>query len=142
MPPSLPHGDPCAVIQALDHVVIISEQPERARELYGERLGLRLALDKPFEERGLRLLFFRVGGATLEIGARLRSGDEASEPPAEADLLWGIAYGVSDIGAAWARMSRVGVEVSSLRDGQKPGTRVCTAKSHSHGVATLLIGPE
>jgi hypothetical protein len=31
------------------------------------------------------------------------------------------------------------VEISNIRDGRKPGTRVCTAKSHTLGVPTLLI---
>ena len=45
--------------------------------LYGEQLGLRLALDKEFPERGMRLLFFRIAGVTVElerapVGARTR----------------------------------------------------------------------
>ncbi|MBW2273388.1 MAG: VOC family protein [Deltaproteobacteria bacterium] len=142
MPPSLVQGDPAGAVNALDHVVIISEQPERARELYGEKLGIRLALDKRFEERGMRLLFFRLGGATLELGARLAQEDAAAQPPAEADLLWGIAYDVPDADAAHGRAGAAGVEVSGVRSGRKPGTRVCTVKSHTHGVATLLIGPD
>ena len=31
----------------------------------------RLALDRTFPERGLRLLFFRPGGVTLEVAAAL-----------------------------------------------------------------------
>jgi hypothetical protein len=36
-------------------------------------------------------------------------------------------------------MKESGVEISDIRDGRKPGTRVCTAKSHTLGVPTLLI---
>jgi catechol 2,3-dioxygenase-like lactoylglutathione lyase family enzyme len=142
MPPSLPQGDPSSVVTALDHVVILTEQPERASELYGEKLGIRLALDKRFEARGVHLLFFRLGGATLEIGARLGEQDAVAEPPAASDQLWGIAYAVPDAEAAHARLLAAEVEASDVRGGHKPGTRVCTVKSHTHGVPTLLIGPE
>ena len=65
-----------------------------------------------------------------------------AEPPAASDQLWGIAYAVPDAEAAHARLLATGVEASEVRGGHKPGTRVCTVKSQSHGVPTLLIGPE
>jgi hypothetical protein len=33
------------------------------------------------------------------------------------------------------------VKVSEVREGMKPGTKVCTVQSHNLGVPTLLIGP-
>jgi len=35
-----------------------------------------------------------------------------------------------------------GFEVSEVRVGNKPGTLVCTVRSGTHGVPTLLIGPD
>ena len=115
----------------------MTEDPEAAIDLYGSKLGLRLALDRSFEKRGVRLLFFRVGGVTVEVGARLASA--ASDKP---DRFWGIAYQVADVDAAHARLKSEGFELADLRAGNKPGTRVCTVKSRTHGVPTLVIGPD
>jgi hypothetical protein len=57
------------------------------------------------------------------------------------DRLWGLAFRVDDIEAASARIAEAGLEVSEIRDGHKPGTRVCTVKNEPAGVATLLIEP-
>jgi catechol 2,3-dioxygenase-like lactoylglutathione lyase family enzyme len=62
--------DETAAVSALDHAVVRTPDPDAAEALYGERLGLRLALDRAFPEWGMRLLFFRVGGVTLEIAAQ------------------------------------------------------------------------
>ena len=59
--------DPRARVRSLDHVVVMSADPEATRRFYGDGLGLRLALDKTFDKRGVRLIFFRVGGTTIEI---------------------------------------------------------------------------
>ena len=136
LPPSLPIGDESGAIDALDHVVVITQDADRARSLYGDRLGIRLSLDKSFEERRSRILFFRLGGATIEVGASL-------DPPAEPapDQLWGLAYQVGNIDLARDRITEAGFDVTDVRSGFKPDTRVCTVKSGTHGVATLLIEP-
>ena len=69
-PPAAPVGD--AGVEALDHVVVMSPDLESSRHLYADILGLRLALDRTFEERGPPLPFCRVGGVTGEVGASLR----------------------------------------------------------------------
>ena len=133
-------------VSAVDHVVILSADVESTKGIYGDLLGLRLALDREFAERGVRLLFFRVGGVSVEVGGRLGSTPEPALPVAdevgENDKFWGVAYRVADIDATRERLRRAGVDVSTVRNGNKKGTRVCTVKSHVHGVATLLIGPE
>lgn len=139
--PALPIADEAATANRVDHVVIMTKAPERAIDLYGEKLGIRLALDRTFEKRGVRLLFFRLGGATIEIGASLRDGSELGEADAEADRLWGIAYQVPDIDKARARLVEAGLSVTDVRDGHKPGTRVCTVNGEPLGVPTLIIQP-
>ena len=136
-----PLAEPVASVQALDHVVIRTGDAEAAIGLLGEGgFGLRLALDKAAPEWGGRMLFFRVGGATVEVIAKL----PPKSPPADAPLhrFWGIAYNVPDLNAAHLRLVEAGVEISEVRKGRKKGTRVATVKSHVHGVPTLLIGPE
>jgi catechol 2,3-dioxygenase-like lactoylglutathione lyase family enzyme len=126
-----------ASVHALDHVVVASDDLEAARRLYGDALGLRLALDRRFEARGLRILFFRVGGVTVEVAGPL-------EPPAAAapaDRFGGLAFRVADVSAARARLATKGFDVSPVRAGAKPGTRVCSVRTGTAGVPTLLIGP-
>src|SRR5574341_908872 len=64
LPEVPPAGAPEAAVHGIDHVVIQPADPEATRTLYGERLGLRLALDKSFPQWGARLMFFRVGRIT------------------------------------------------------------------------------
>lgn len=129
-------GDPSAAVAALDHVVIFSGDLEASRRLYGDQLGLRLALDRTFEARGQRILFFRVGGTTVEVVGALDPPDEPGP-----DRAWGLAWKVADVDAARARLEQAGFDVSGVRPGAKPGTAVCSVRGEPLGVATLLIGP-
>jgi catechol 2,3-dioxygenase-like lactoylglutathione lyase family enzyme len=129
--------DPRSVIQALDHVVVFSGDVEATRDFYADHLGIRLALDRTFEKRGVRLLFFRIGGVTIEIGGRL-----GLEPQPDAvDRFGGLAWQVPDIEAIQSRLRSDRFDVSEIRDGNKPGTRVCTVRDPVHDVPTLLIEP-
>jgi catechol 2,3-dioxygenase-like lactoylglutathione lyase family enzyme len=122
--------DPTA-ITAMDHVVISTADPERAAALYGARLGLDMALDRSHPEWG-RLMFFRCGDLIVEIVQR---------PGADADRdrLWGMSWRVADIDATRARLVAAGVEVSEVRAGRKPGTRVLTVRASTCGIPTLLV---
>jgi catechol 2,3-dioxygenase-like lactoylglutathione lyase family enzyme len=137
LPPAAPVGAPEAGVSGVDHVVVRSEAPEAAIAFYGGQLGLRLALDRTFEAWGARLLFFRVGGVTIEIAAPAKP----VERPAPDDSFWGISWRVPDVDAARARLADGGFDVSEVRVGRRPGTRVCTVRGPTHGVATLLIAP-
>jgi catechol 2,3-dioxygenase-like lactoylglutathione lyase family enzyme len=137
LPLVAPEGAADAAISGIDHVVVRTEAPDAAIRFYGEQLGLRLALDKRFEQWGARLLFFRVGGVTVEIAAPL---PPVATPAAE-DSFWGISWRTPDIAATRARLAASGFDVSELRPGRRPGTEVCTVRTPTHGVATLLIGP-
>jgi catechol 2,3-dioxygenase-like lactoylglutathione lyase family enzyme len=118
-----------AAVYALDHVVVRTAQPEAAVALYGQGLGVRLALDRVFKLT--RMLFFRIGGVTLEVVE-----DAAS---VESDQLWGVAYRVRDIDAAHLQLTEAGFAPSPVRDGNKPGTRVCSLREGTCGVPTLIL---
>jgi catechol 2,3-dioxygenase-like lactoylglutathione lyase family enzyme len=138
--PALPAAGPPGAALALDHVVVTSSALESARRLYGDLLGLRLALDRSFPERGIRILFFRPGGPTLEVAGPLAGAEgDARDAP---DRFGGLAWRVAELGAARERLLREGFPVSQERRGAKRGTRVCTVRSGTCGVPTLLIAPE
>jgi catechol 2,3-dioxygenase-like lactoylglutathione lyase family enzyme len=137
LPPAAPIASKETTVSGIDHVVVTTQDPDASRTLYADKLGIRLALDRAFEARGLRLLFFRIGGITLEFAARLETAQETAAP----DRLWGIAYQVPEASATRERLAEAGFEVTEARPGHKDGTTVCTVRRETHGVATLLIGP-
>ena len=130
-----PLGEPAAAVAALDHAVVRTRDPEAARAFFGEALGLRLALDREFPAWGARLLFFRVGGVTVEVAAPRG----AAPAPDEGDRLWGLSWRVGDAEAARARLADAGFDVSPVRPGRRPGTRVVSVRDGTLGVPTLLI---
>jgi catechol 2,3-dioxygenase-like lactoylglutathione lyase family enzyme len=124
-----------ASISSMDHVVISTADPERATALYGARLGLDMALDRSHPEWG-RLMFFRCGDLVVEIAHR--PGKMAEDAP---DQLRGLCWRVADIEATHARLKADGIDVSDVRTGRKPGTRVMTVRNGTSGVPTLLVQP-
>jgi catechol 2,3-dioxygenase-like lactoylglutathione lyase family enzyme len=116
----------------LDHVVIRTSNPEHAAALYGARLGLDMRLDR--DVGGRRLTFFRCGDTIVEIAqdAAVRDGE---------DQLWGLSWRVADADAARARLAGAGLDVSEVRAGMKPGTRVFTVRDGTCGTPTLMIEP-
>jgi catechol 2,3-dioxygenase-like lactoylglutathione lyase family enzyme len=137
LPEVPPPGPTQAAVHGIDHVVVRTADPDAARAFYGERLGLRLALDKSFPQWGARLMFFRVGRITLEVAAR----HDAEPDPAAPDEAWGISWRVGDADAARARLVAAGFDVSEVRSGRRPGTRVLTVHGDPCGVATLILEP-
>ena len=127
-----------APVAAIDHMVIQTPDPERAIAFWRDRVGLRLALDRVFEQRGLRLVFFRSGGITLEYAAAHPPVADRTGP----DGFHGLSYRVVDLGAHRARLLDAGVDVSEVRVGMRPGTSVATVRSHTAGVPTLLLQVE
>ena len=136
LPPAALVAEQRAAVSGLDHLVVQSDDLEAARELFGDAFGIRLALDRTFTERSTRILFFRVGGVTLEVAGRVGPAPLLSETP---DTLRGFAWQVDDVEAARRRLAALGFDVSETRSGHKPATRVCTVRSETHGVPTLLI---
>ena len=122
-------------ITAMDHVVVSTSDPERAAALYGARLGLDMALDRSHPDWG-RLMFFRCGDLIVEVTHRPGKSADTSQ-----DRLSGLCWRVADIDATHARLVQAGVDVSEVRTGRKPGTRVMTVRSGTCGVPTLLVQP-
>jgi catechol 2,3-dioxygenase-like lactoylglutathione lyase family enzyme len=118
-------------ITAIDHVVVQTKSADAAKKFYGDQLGIRLALEQDVPAWGGTQLFFRTNSMSVEVLATDKAGDE--------DRLWGLALKADDIIATQKRLSDAGIDVSEVREGRKPGTKVCTAKSHVCDVPTLLI---
>ena len=121
-------------ISALDHIVLMTADAEIFKRFLGDQLGIRLALDHSKPEWGVRQLFFRVGGVTIEVVQRL---DSARAP--ERDHFGGLAWKAENIGALRDRLVREGAEVSEIRVGRKKGTEVATIRPPTMGVPTLLL---
>ena len=140
---AIQHDDPEAIAMAqatgdapftaVDHVVVQTKSAEAAKQFYGDQLGVRLALEQSRPEWGGDMLFFRCNHMSIEVIA-------SQKHESDDDHLWGLAYKTDDIDASHARMVAAGIEVSEVREGRKPNTRVCTVKSHCANVPTLLIG--
>jgi catechol 2,3-dioxygenase-like lactoylglutathione lyase family enzyme len=128
-----------ASITALDHVVVATSDPERAAALYGARLGLDMALDRSHPDWG-RLMFFRCGDLVVEVTHRPGKQTGSAQDKLH-DRLRGMCWRVADIDATHARLVAAGVDVSEVRTGRKPGTRVMTVRSGTCGVPTLLVQP-
>jgi catechol 2,3-dioxygenase-like lactoylglutathione lyase family enzyme len=122
-----------APILGLDHVVVATEDSERAAALYGARLGLDMALDRTHQDWG-QLMFFRCGDLIVEVVRRPVAGGDTTR-----DRLWGLSWRVGDIDAARARLLADGVDVSEVRTGRKPGTRVMSVRGGTCGVQTLFL---
>jgi catechol 2,3-dioxygenase-like lactoylglutathione lyase family enzyme len=133
-------GDESAAVTALDHIVIHTPNPDRALGLYGARFGLDLRLDRTNEQWSARQLFFRCGGAVFEVGASLKAPvtPESLDAP---DRFGGLAWRVADPDAAQARIAAAGFDVSEVRAGRKPGTKVFTVRDAPGGAPTLMLMP-
>ena len=123
-------------VAGLDHVVIKTAQPEHTGFVYGSILGLDCRMDLSNPKWDSRLIFYRCGDLIVELYHPLSSGE-----PSTPDTFFGLTWRVADINATRARLIDLGVAVSELRKGRKPGTAVFTVKSHTQDVPTLFIGP-
>lgn len=120
-------------IIGLDHIVVATQDPERAAALYGARLGLDLALDRSNPDWG-HLMFFRCGDLIVEVVKRPHDQGDVNR-----DALWGMTWRVADLDAVRERLLAAHVTVSEIRNGRKPGTRVASLRDGTLGIPTLLI---
>ena len=81
-------------------------------------------------------MFFRCGDLIVEVTHRPGKEGDTSQ-----DRLRGLCWRVADMDATHARLAQAGVDVSEVRNGRKPGTRVMTVRSGTCGVPTLLVQP-
>ncbi|MES1989815.1 MAG: VOC family protein [Pseudomonadota bacterium] len=123
------------VISAMDHVVVMTSDGDACKKLFGEQFGIRLALDHSKPEWGVRQLFFRLGGVTIEIVEPL---DKTKTP--SSDFLWGVAWKTADIRATRERLVAEGADVTEVARGRKKDTEVATIRPPTCGIPTLLIG--
>jgi hypothetical protein len=92
-----------------------------------------MALDRSHQDWG-QLMFFRCGDLVVEVVRRPVAGGDAAR-----DKLWGLSWRVGDIDAARVRLMADGIDVSEVRTGRKPGTRVMSVRNGTCGVQTLLL---
>lgn len=138
LPPApLAEGVPEAeAVSAGDHVVVMTADADACKSLFGDKLGIRLALDHTKPEWGVRQLFFRAGGLTIEVVQPL---DEKRAP--KADHFWGLAWKSDDVAAVAARLTAAGHDISEVKPGRKEGTLVASIKPPTNGIPTILVGP-
>lgn len=119
----------------LDLVVLSTPEPDRAAALYGARLGLPMVLDRrPPAEGGSRLMQFSCDTLMLEV-----THNPQTHPAGSPDRVWGISWEVADADATRARLAGAGFNVSEVKIGAKPGTRVFTLRNGACGVPTLVM---
>ena len=122
-------------VSALDHLVVQAPNIDRFVANYGARLGLRLALDRRAPQWKTHFLFFRIGDCTIEATHRLDETHDVSG----IDKIWGLTWATGNLDAAHSRLGDAGIDVSEIRDGRKPGSRVFSVRSGTLGIPTLFI---
>lgn len=133
--------DSAGDIERLDHLVVRTEDPERAVAAYGARLGLELRLDRTLPRYRMRGLFFACGSTVVEVVSQLDERGELLVTGQKGDHFGGLAWRVPDVARARERLAGAGVDVSEVREGRKPGTSVVTVRDEHLRVPTLLVGP-
>jgi catechol 2,3-dioxygenase-like lactoylglutathione lyase family enzyme len=123
-----------APVLGAELVVIKTAAPEQALALYGARLGLELLFDRIAANSGNRLAQFSCGNLLLEI-----SNSSSTENADQPDAIWGIGWSVASADATHDRLAALGRNVSDVKDGTKPGTRVFTARDGTCGIPTIFV---
>lgn len=132
LPPAPLAGPAEAVCEAVDHVVVFTEDLDASLAVWTGRVGLRVAWRRDFPERSTRNAGLDLGGTVVEL---IQRTDRA--PSGRPDVLWGVAYRVGDADAAVRRLGDVPVGTDAVRAGLFPGTRVATVRWPR--TATLLL---
>ncbi|WP_024332693.1 VOC family protein [Gordonia hirsuta] len=127
---------------ALDHVVFTAASVDAAVALFAGCLELNLRLIREFGE--LSQLFFRSGSTVVEVlagqrGAAVDTGGSGDDQDRRTVGLWGVAWRCADLDSEHRRLTQAGLELSEIRTGRKPGTRVATIREHALGTPTILL---
>ena len=120
-------------ISKFNQIIIYTPDVEYLRNLFTEKLGIRLALDKVFNfgEKDIRMMFFRIGGVTLEV---------IENPDSESLSYGGVGWHSENISKCHKRLIDSNFELSEIRKGRKPGTVVATVRNAPLKMPTIIIG--
>ena len=120
-------------ISKFNQIIIYTPDVEYLRNLFTEKLGIRLALDKIFNfgEKDIRMMFFRIGGVTLEV---------IENPDSESLSFGGVGWHSENISKCHKRLIDSNFELSEIRKGRKPGTVVATIRNAPLKMPTIIIG--
>lgn len=122
-------------LAGLDHAVVASGNGDFTSALLSGRLQLDMRLDLTNEDWDSRLMFFRCGELIVEVYQSL------SKPLLpDRDRFFGLSWRTNNIEATHSELSEKGFDVSDIRIGRRPGTKVCTVRDKTHGVPTLILG--
>tara|TARA_Y100001970_G_scaffold281782_1_gene393268 strand:+ start:58 stop:900 length:843 start_codon:yes stop_codon:yes gene_type:complete len=121
-------------VSKVNQIVIQTENPEAIKDIFEEKLRIRLALDKTFKEWAGRMLFFRLGGVTLEVieGKDIKQNSQ----------YFGIGWHAENYNNCYNSLLKDGFNLSEIRKGRKKGTLVSTLKKPILNIPTILIGLE
>jgi hypothetical protein len=137
-PPASPSSDapthPNGTV-AIDHVVVMSPDPERTIAALAER-GITPRRRRHTNQYGppFTQTFFHLGGPILEL---IGPDDPAGADPAR---FYGIAFTVRDLDAtAWMLGERLG----AVKDAVQPGRRIATLRRDAGaGIPLAFMSPE
>ena len=120
-------------ISKFNQIIIYTPDVEYLRNLFTEKLGIRLALDKVFNfgEKDIRMMFFRIGSVTLEV---------IENPDSESLSFGGVGWHSENISKCHKRLIDSNFELSEIRKGRKPGTVVATIRNAPLKMPTIIIG--
>jgi len=123
------------VITKINQVVVYASEMESLKELFESKLGVRLALDQEFDfgQGKNRMMFFKIGGVTIEI---------VEDTKINKNSYSGIGWHCDSISLNHKRFSERGFSISPIRKGRKEGTLVSTIKDAPLSVPTIIIGSD
>ena len=121
-------------VSKVNQIVIQTEAPDTIKDIFDGKLSIRLALDKTFKEWAGRMLFFRLGGVTLEVieGKDIKQNSK----------YFGIGWHADNYNKCYNSLLNDGFSLSEIRKGRKEGTLVSTLKKPILNIPTILIGLE
>ena len=120
-------------ISKFNQVVVFSPKVKQIKELLADKLGIRLALDKVFDfgEGEVRMLFFRIGGVTIEVVENKKTSSTS---------FGGIGWHSDNLRSCHERLLKSNFKLSEVRKGRKPDTLVSTIKNAPVDIPTIIIG--
>jgi methylmalonyl-CoA/ethylmalonyl-CoA epimerase len=132
------------VFDRIDHIGVAVEQLEPALELYGERLGLRVAHREVVAAQGVEAVLLDVGENHVELLAPLGPDTPVGKfLTKKGPGLHHVAYQVGDIEATLAALKQAGLELidEQPRAGIR-GSRVAFMHPRAtEGVLTEIVEP-